>query len=127
MIRNSRMRPTASHLRILLLCLAIFAGTTMAFPQACFYVKNVELSQFPESGKSARIEYNFKNTNAYKVTVDATFILANDKGETKRQTRTIVLEPGEQRKVTFSASGIFDGGFLSVTDSSATFAVWKCD
>lgn len=115
------------YMRMLLLCLAIFAGTAIAFPQACVYVKNVELSQSPESGKSADVAFSFKNTNDYKVTVDATFTIANEQGTTKRQTRTIVLEPGETRKVSFSGSGIFGGGFLSATDSSVTFAVWKCD
>lgn len=117
----------ATHLRALLLCVAILTGVSEALPQACVYVKNVELSQTPEYGKSSSVSYNFKNTNDYKVTVDATFILKTTEGASTKQTRTIVLLPGETRKVQFYVSNMFDKGYFSVTDSSVTFAVWKCD
>lgn len=105
---------------------AVWAFAPRASAQACVIVKNVECNQSPDSGNTSNLYYTFKNTNSYKVTVEATFSVVSADGTIKNLSRNMVLEAGEERQVSFSYK-IFDNKYISATDSGVSFTVWKCD
>lgn len=108
---------------------ALFAVAPQVSAQsACVYVKGVEAAQSLDTNETWNLDFTLSNTNSYKVTVDATFFLTSDDGTSKSMPRTLVLEAGEERKVSFSSTSIFGSGkMISAADSSVRFTVWKCD
>lgn len=89
--------------------------------QMCQTTGNVEPSI---SGSGTSINVSLQNYNNYMVTVDVTITVVSTEGSEKQYTRTVVLKGGETKDL-----GDFtpESGVVSVTSSSVSLQVMRCD
>lgn len=87
---------------ILLLVLAASTATLSAQP-VCKRAGNVEVAITPDQAQSnSYVKVTFTNYNSFQATVNATIVIANEKGATKEYPRTFVVPAkGENGKKTF--------------------------
>lgn len=107
--------------KLILLLFTIMSMGLSANAQMCQTTGNVEPSI---SGSGTSINVSLQNYNNYMVTVDVTITVVSTEGSEKQYTRTVVLKGGETKDL-----GDFtpESGVVSVTSSSVSLQVMRCD
>lgn len=107
--------------KLILLLFTIMSMGLSANAQMCQTTGNVEPSI---SGSGTSINVSLQNYNNYMVTVDVTITVVSTEGSEKQYTRTVVLKGGETKDLgSFST----ESGAVSVTSSSVSLQVMRCD
>lgn len=107
--------------KLILLLFTIMSMGLSANAQMCQTTGNVEPSI---SGSGTSINVSLQNYNNYMVTVDVTITVVSTEGSEKQYTRTVVLKGGETKDLGYFKT---ESGAVSVTSSSVSLQVMRCD